>query len=113
MYAVHESDDAGLHLDSEGFLEEFTSLTGGMTFDSDATELAITQALSGDRVNYSITYLSDGVKNDGKFHKIQLKCRQPGVRLRSIRGYYAVARLANQSAISAFVRGNLPHLKRL
>jgi hypothetical protein len=90
VYAVHESTDMGMHVDTGDFLNQFTSLTGGVTLTSDNTDAAISQALSDSRVNYSVTYRLASRNWDGKFHKVRLKSRRRGVRLRSINGYYAI-----------------------
>jgi VWFA-related protein len=91
VYAVHESVEEGIHLDTGNFLEQFTGLTGGVTFPSDYTADAISQALKDARSNYSIAYRPERFRWDGQFHKIRLRSSRSGVRLRTVAGYYAAA----------------------
>jgi VWFA-related protein len=90
VYVVHESVDAAIHMDSLRFLDEFAGLTGGVTFPSNDTEAAIFQALKDGRLSYSISYHPAPHGWDGKFHKVHIKTRRRGLRLRTIQGYYAV-----------------------
>jgi VWFA-related protein len=90
VYAVHESDELGIHIDSGSFLEQFTGLTGGIMFGSDRTEEAISQAIKDSRFSYSLSYRPEHLTWDGKFHKLRVKSTRPGIRLRTLQGYYAI-----------------------
>jgi Ca-activated chloride channel family protein len=83
----------GEALVSFGVLKKFAEDTGGRFFSPDARleEIraafrAIGEDLKG---QYSLAYRSTNEKRDGSFRKIELRCKVPGVRIRTRRGYYA------------------------
>jgi VWFA-related protein len=72
-------------------LEEYTDITGGRSYSSDAADGAIRQARMDSRANYEIAYYSRPLNPDGKHHKIRVTCARKEVRLQTEHGFYAVA----------------------
>ena len=76
-----------------GVLKKFAEDTGGSFFspNSNLEEIrdsfrAIGEDLKG---QYNLAYQSSNQKKDGKFRNVELRCKVPGVRIRTRKGYYA------------------------
>jgi Ca-activated chloride channel family protein len=83
----------GEALVSFGVLKKFAEDTGGSFFSPSARleEIrtafrAIGEDLKG---QYNLAYRTTNDKRDGAFRAIELRCKVPGVRIRTRRGYYA------------------------
>jgi Ca-activated chloride channel homolog len=83
----------GEALVSFGVLKKFAEDTGGSFFspNSNLEEIraafrAIGEDLQG---QYNLAYRSKNEKRDGAFRTIELRCKVPGVRIRTRKGYYA------------------------
>jgi Ca-activated chloride channel family protein len=78
---------------SFGVLKKFAEDTGGSFFspNSDLEEIrAAFRAIGEDlRGQYSLAYRSTNEKRDGTFRSIELRCKVPGVRIRTRKGYFA------------------------
>jgi Ca-activated chloride channel homolog len=78
-------------LRSRGFLNEIAELTGGQVFRPAASrDLAaiyekILEELAG---QYVLGFVSDNVKDDGKYRKLKVQVRREGLRLRHREGYF-------------------------
>lgn len=70
-------------------LEQVSALTGGRTYASDHTEVAITGAIGDAGACYAIGYFPQSEKSHGKFHKIRVTIDRPGLRAQVQQGYYA------------------------
>ncbi len=77
---------------SFGVLKRFAEDTGGSFFspNSNLEEIrAAFRAIGEDlRGQYSLAYRSTNEKKDGRFRSIELRCKVPGVRIRTRKGYY-------------------------
>ncbi len=66
--------------------------TGGRAFyNTNDIQGAIRRAIDDSRLTYVLGYYPTHGKWDGKFRKIAVKVKQPGLQLRHRRGYYALA----------------------
>ena len=78
---------------SFGVLKRFAEDTGGSFFspNSNMEEIrAAFRAIGEDlRGQYSLAYRSTNEKRDGTFRSIELRCKAPGVRIGTRKGYYA------------------------
>jgi len=74
-------------------LRKFSEETGGSFFSPKARleEIraafnAINEELQG---QYSLAYVSANKRRDGSFRTVEIRCKLPGVRVRTRKGYYA------------------------
>jgi len=76
-----------------GILKRFAEETGGSFFspNSNLEEIRAAFRAIGEnlRRQYSLAYRSTNEKRDGGFRSIELRCRIPGVRIQTRKGYYA------------------------
>src|SRR5688572_6989652 len=76
-----------------GVLKSFAEETGGRFFSPRANlaemEVAFQQINEDLRGQYSLAYTSTNKRRDGVFRKLEVRCRQRGVRVRTRKGYYA------------------------
>jgi Ca-activated chloride channel homolog len=74
-------------------LKRFTKETGGMFFSPKAQLSAIREAFRVIGLDiqgqYSLAYTPENIVHDGSFRSLDLRCRVPGVRIRTRKGYYA------------------------
>lgn len=65
--------------------------TGGADFDAQARELKEDFREIGEqlRSSYELAYHSTNPADDGTFHKVQIRIKQPGLTVRAKTGYYA------------------------
>jgi hypothetical protein len=75
------------HLGSRDTLEEISSLTGGRWYPSDATGLAITQAVTDARATYQIGFYPPAKNWDGKSHKLRVSSVRKGVQVLARKDY--------------------------
>ena len=78
--------------DSLAILERFSDETGGTQHtihESGDLRRAISKVLRELRLQYVIGYYPDHGNWDGTFRRIQLTTANPGLRVRTRRGYYA------------------------
>jgi hypothetical protein len=91
VYTVDQTPGGGLVLGGRDTLDEISSLTGGRLFGSDATGMAITQAVTDARATYLIGF-SPAAKNwDGKPHKLHVTSVRKGVKILAREDYQADA----------------------
>lgn len=99
IYAIGITNAFGAHdldIDGQVILEELTRLTGGRAFfpnnDAELTEV-ITRIGLELRHQYNISYEPTGIKNDGHWHKLQVKVKAPKglpqLTIRTREGYFA------------------------
>lgn len=77
--------------------------TGGVAF-SESNDIAslVGKAIEDGSNYYSLSYIPSATKNNGFFHKIEVKVNQPGVRVVYRKGYYAddIAKLKMKPGLS-------------
>ena len=72
-------------------METLAERTGGRAFyNSNDLQGAIRQAIDDSRLTYTIGFYPANTEWDGKFHKMKVEVRRPGVRIHTRLGYYAV-----------------------
>ncbi|MBI5281896.1 MAG: VWA domain-containing protein [Candidatus Solibacter usitatus] len=75
---------------SQTSLVELSSRTGGVaTLNSNDISAPMKRALDDARYAYTLAYYTTNPKNDGKFRKLEIKLKRPGVKLRYRNGYTA------------------------
>lgn len=96
----HQSPGAGFagqlrrqsnaHLDQQATMDEVAENTGGrICKNTNDLSGCVQSAISDGAVYYELSYYPEGVPWDGRFHKIEVKTRQHGVKLSYRRGYFA------------------------
>jgi VWFA-related protein len=82
--------DNNSRLDSQATMDQIAEQTGGKTCANNNDLSGCVQgALDDSSTYYELAYYPEGVKWDGKFHKINVKTDQHGVKLRFRAGYFA------------------------
>jgi VWFA-related protein len=82
------SGDADSEIDT---MQEIAQRTGGRAYyDTNDVAGALQQAVQDARATYVLGYYPEHVNWDGKFHRIKLSVKRPGVQLRYRLGYFAV-----------------------
>lgn len=72
-------------------MHEIAERTGGRAYyDTNDIAGALRQAVEDARATYVLGYYPEHVKWDGRFHRIKLTVKRPGVQLRYRLGYFAV-----------------------
>lgn len=76
-----------------GAMELFAALTGGRAFrNRNDIDRAVRSAVDDSRCSYTLGYYPAHGKWDGRFVRIAVKTKRPGVEIRARGGYYAVAK---------------------
>lgn len=77
-------------MQGSAYLKDLAQNSGGAFFDGN-TDLSDAFANVAKELAslYSIGYYSTNTKHDGKFHKVQVKLKKPGLVARTKKGYYA------------------------
>ncbi len=71
-------------------MDQLAEDTGGRAFyNANDIEVSIRRAIDDSRDSYVLSYYPAIEKWDGSFHEIKVQVKQPGVQVRSRRGYYA------------------------
>jgi Ca-activated chloride channel family protein len=90
IYGIGVRGDFGANF---SVLKKFAEETGGAFFSPKANPLEIqtTFRLIGQdlKSQYSLAYISTNPRKDGSFRAIDIKPKNPGLRVRTRRGYYA------------------------
>jgi VWFA-related protein len=88
-------------------LQEVSDLTGGRYYLSDAVGEAINQARTDSRASYTVGYFAPPQQENAKFHKVRVNSSRRGLRLNTVRGYYAFPEAASgeqeQAALTSAV----------
>ena len=72
-------------------MEEMADRTGGIAFyNTNGIDGAVQKSIEDGSVYYTLAYYPDDKTWNGKFRKIQVKVKRPGVKLRYRLGYFAV-----------------------
>jgi VWFA-related protein len=88
--AIYTVDPAGLNVGSPDVLRTIAENTGAEAFvNTNTPERALRQVVREASAFYLLGYSSARNPEDGKFHKIGVKVKRPGMSLRSRRGYWA------------------------
>ncbi len=90
--AVSRTDRENAEIQSEvDTMHEIAERTGGRAYyDTNDVSGALQQAVEDARATYVLGYYPEHVNWDGKFHRIKLTVKRPGVQLRYRLGYFAV-----------------------
>jgi Ca-activated chloride channel homolog len=90
IYGIGVRGDFGVNF---GVLKKFAEETGGLFFSPHSKLSEIQEAFRaiGEdlKSQYSLAYSSTNPKKDGTFRSIEIRPRQPGLRIRARKGYYA------------------------
>ncbi len=71
-------------------MDQLAEDTGGRAFyNANDIDVSIRRAIDDSRDSYVLSYYPAIEKWDGSFHEIKVQVKQPGVQVRSRRGYYA------------------------
>jgi len=98
--------DNTARIDSQAAMEMFADESGGKVCkDTNDLSGCVQAALDDGSVYYVLGYYPEGTKWDGRFHKISVKTRQKGVKLRYRDGYFALELApGDQSAVQLLQR---------
>ena len=88
--AIYTLDPAGLTGNSSDILRTIAENTGADAFvNTNTPEKALRQVVKEASAFYLLGYSSSRNPQDGKFHKIGVKVKRPGIAVRARRGYWA------------------------
>jgi VWFA-related protein len=83
--------------------------TGGRTvFNSNNFEVGLREVITDASAYYLIGYTPTRVEDDGKFHKISVKVKRPGARVRAREGYWAPSQKQIEAAVEAANKPQVP-----
>jgi Ca-activated chloride channel family protein len=94
MYTIGFLDHQGssYQLDARSRIQRLTEPGGGRAFFPSSVkdiESAYDKVLADIKAQYSIGYLSTNLRTDGKWRKVEIKVKRPGLKTRSRQGYFA------------------------
>jgi hypothetical protein len=90
VYTVHPSTGAGDDETGRETLRRLAELTGGRFYPSGGLPQALAESAADARASYRLGYYPPADNWDGRFHRIRVTSRRPGIRIRTVSGYYAV-----------------------
>lgn len=88
---IYSLDPRGLSMNSRrsDVLQTLAESTGGKQYSSNAPAASLREVVRNASAFYLLGYSSAKNPADGKFHKISVRVKRPGVEVRSRTGYYA------------------------
>jgi VWFA-related protein len=99
--AIYAVDPCGLQMDagctsnSRQNLRTIAENTGGVAFvNTNSPELGVERMLAESGAYYFITYNAPALRADGKYHRIKVTTRRPGLEVRARDGYWLPAKSA-------------------
>ena len=88
--------------DLRASLYQLAAETGGRAVvNTNAMEIGMAQVLTETSAYYVLGYTPTRATDDGKYHKINVKVRRPGVRVNARQGYWAPSTKEMEAAIAA------------
>ncbi|HMC78227.1 MAG TPA: VWA domain-containing protein [Vicinamibacterales bacterium] len=89
--SIYSFDPRGLDMNirPSEILQSLAENTGGKQFSNNEPSAALRQIVKNARAFYLLGYASAKNPADGKFHKIAVKVKRPGVEVRARTGYFA------------------------
>jgi VWFA-related protein len=110
--AVYSINPQGLRVSGSNFragmLASIAHGTGGESFLSNSPMVALGRAIRQSSAAYLIGYAPSPLRHDGKFHKIAVRVRRPGLQVRARSGYLAPDAAQMAAARSAVAEAALP-----
>jgi VWFA-related protein len=88
---IYAFDPRGLEMNSRtsDVLHSLAEQTGGKQYSNNSPAAALREVVRNASAFYLLGYASSKNPADGKFHKISVRVKRPGVEVRSRTGYYA------------------------
>jgi VWFA-related protein len=88
---IYAFDPRGLEMNSRtsDVLHSLAQQTGGKQYSNNSPAAALREVVKNASAFYLLGYASSKNPADGKFHKISVRVKRPGVEVRSRTGYYA------------------------
>jgi VWFA-related protein len=88
---IYAFDPRGLDMNTRtsDILHSLAEQTGGRQFSNNAPAMSLREVVKNSRAFYLLGYASAANPADGKFHKIAVKVKRPGVEVKSRTGYFA------------------------
>ncbi|HET7697359.1 MAG TPA: VWA domain-containing protein [Vicinamibacterales bacterium] len=88
---IYAFDPRGLEMNTRtsDVLHSLAEQTGGKQYSNNSPAAALREVVRNARAFYLLGYASSKNPADGKFHKISVRVRRPGVEVKSRTGYYA------------------------
>jgi VWFA-related protein len=89
--SIYSCDPRGLDMNNRPseILQSLAENTGGKQFSNNEPSSALRQIVKNARAFYLLGYASAKNPADGKFHKIAVRVKRPGVEVRARTGYFA------------------------
>ncbi len=82
-------------------LRQLASATGGIAvFDKNNFGDGLNKIIEANQSYYLLAYQPIDTKFDGKFHKLEVKVKRPGMKVYDKRGYFARKEAANETALT-------------
>lgn len=108
--AVYSISTVGLQVraGSGGILRDLANNTGGEALRTNSPSVALRRIADQSRASYLLGYSPEPRRFDGKFRKIRVRVKKPGMEVRARNGYWAPDVAAVTRARSAAAEGTLP-----
>jgi len=108
--AIYTMDPRGLVGGSSDVLRALASDTGGKMFQSNAPAASLRQIVKEASAFYLLGYVPPESPADGKFHRIKVRVKRPGVDVHARTGYFAPTLAELESARKAVVEELPPEI---
>jgi VWFA-related protein len=107
--AVYSISTVGLQVraGSGGILRDLANNTGGEALRTNSPSIALRRIADQSRASYLLGYSPEPRRFDGKFHKIRVRVKKPGMEVRARNGYWAPDVASVTRAKSAAAAGTL------
>jgi hypothetical protein len=105
---IYALDPRGLVGASSDVLRAISENTGGKMYQSNAPAVSMRQIVKEASAFYLLGYAPPETPADGKFHKIKVRVKRPGVDVHARNGYFAPTLAEMESARKAAVAEELP-----
>ena len=110
--AIYSINPQGLEVNRSNFrsglLASIAHDSGGESFVSNRPSVALGRAATQSSAMYLLGYEPSPLRNDGKFHKIEVKVKGGGVEILARNGYHAPDAASKESARTAAKEAELP-----
>ena len=106
--AIYTMDPRGIVGGSSDVLRALASDTGGKSFQSNAPGASLKQIVKEASAFYLLGYVPPESPADGKFHRIKVRVKRPGVEVHARSGYFAPTLAGMESARKAVTAEELP-----
>lgn len=107
FYSINP-DGLGMQGTRSGILTDLARESGGEALLTNSPEVALRRVVEQTGAVYLVGYAPEPLRRDGKFHKIKVSARRPGLHIRARSGYWAPDEKTIAAAKAAAVEAVVP-----